>query len=218
MYTLYYSPGACSLAAHIVLREMGVPFDLKRVTLANAENRTPEFLVLNPMGRVPVLFVEGQPITELSGILTWLGQQSGLFPPAGTLNAIRCSEWLAWLTSSVHIAFAQIWRSERFSADLDTHDGLRAHGLATLAEQFASIEKRLSGKTYALGEMYSVVDPNLLVFYRLGGRVGLDMRRECPVWTLHVEHMLERPEVLAAIAEEGIEIWPEADAWARLVA
>jgi glutathione S-transferase len=218
LYTLYYSPGACSFAAHIVLREIVVPFELKRITLAKSENRTPEFLAINPLARVPVLVVEDQPITELSGILTWLGQQSGLFPATGTLDAIRCSEWLAWLTSSVHISFAQIWRGERFSADRTTYDGIRAYGLATLAEQFASIEKRLSGKTYALGETYSVVDPNLLVFYRWGGRVGFDMRGECPVWTRHAEHLLERPAVQAAIAEEGIEIWPEADTWARPVA
>jgi glutathione S-transferase len=211
LYILYYSPGACSFAAHIVLREIGARFELKRITLAKAENRTPEFLAINPLARVPVLVVEDQLITELPAILTWLGQQSGLFRTAGTLDAIRCSEWLAWLTSSVHISFAQIWRGERFSADRTTYDGIRAHGLATLAEQFASIEKRLSAKGYALGDTYSVVDPNLLVFYRWGGRVGFDMRRKFPLWTLHAERVLERPAVQAAIAAEGIDIWPEAD-------
>jgi glutathione S-transferase len=216
MLKLYYSPGASSFAAHIVLNELEVPFTLERVMLANGEHHMLEFLTVNPRARVPVLIVEGKPVTELSGILTWLGQQGkDLFPATGTLAAIQCSEWLAWLTSSVHISFAQIWRGERFSGDLEDHIAIRNKGVSALGQQFADIEVKLSRKRYALGNAYSVADPNLLVFYRLGSRVGFDMRKEFPAWTVHAHRLLERPAVKAAIATEGIVIWPEADAWTQ---
>jgi glutathione S-transferase len=211
LLTLYYSPGACSLAAHIMLRELDWPFELKKIAVAEGENKQPEFLAINSRGRVPVLMVEGQPITELSAILTWLAQQrSDLFPPAGTLAAIRCSEWLAWLTSSLHISFAQIWRGERFSENPDDFAAIEAHGRAVLTTQFAEVEDKLTGRPFALGDSYSVVDPNLLVFYRWGNRIGIDMRQSYPVWTAHSERLLERPAVVAAVAAEGIEIWQSA--------
>lgn len=211
MLKLYYSPGACSFAAHIVLRELGMSFELEWVTLANGEHKKSEFLAINPHARVPVLVVEGQPVTELSAILTWLGQQGGdLFPKVGTLAAFRCSEWLAWLTSAVHISFAQIWRGERFTGIAEHMPGIEAQGRAALTVQLAEIEDKLTDQSFALGDVYSVVDPNLLVFYRLGGRIGLDMRALYPIWTAHSERLLQRPAVAASVAEEGIEIWPAA--------
>src|SRR5579871_432375 len=119
---LYYSPGACSLASHVVLHELCVPFTAVRIVIAEGAHLRPEYLAINPRGRVPTLIVDGIPVTENSAILTWLGQQdSRLFPAPGTLAAARASEWLAWLTSAVHIAFAQVWRGARFSDDVSSH-------------------------------------------------------------------------------------------------
>lgn len=211
---LYYSPGACSLASHIVLNELGRPFSAERVVIANGDNLKPEYLKINPRGRVPALIVEGTTIRENSAILTWLGQQSaGLFPSVGSLPAARASEWLAWLTSVVHISFVQIWRGQRLSDDTAHHAAIRTRGLATLAQQFAEIEAELSAARYALGESYSVVDANLMPFYRWGSRVGFAMRSCCPNWTSHTERLLERDAVRRTIATEGIDMWPAPDAW-----
>jgi glutathione S-transferase len=210
---LYYSPGACSLAAHITLRESGLAFELKPVLIAKGEHRTSEFLAINPQGRVPVLAVDGVPVTELSGILTWIGQQAtDLFPPSGTLAAARCSQWLGWLTSAVHISFALIWRPERFTDEPGIHGALRARGLASVAAQFSEIEHALTASPYALGEYYSVVDANILPFYRWGNRVGFEMRAEFPHWTAHTERLLQRDSVREAVAHEQIDLWQAADA------
>src|SRR5580704_10437676 len=151
---LFYSPGACSLASHIVLNELGRPFAIERVVLANGDHLKPEYLKINPRGRVPALLVDGAVIRENSAILTWLGQQGTvLFPAIGTLSAARASEWLAWLTSAVHISFAQIWRGNRFSDDATQHASIRARGLATLVEQFAEIEGALAENRYVLGDI-----------------------------------------------------------------
>jgi glutathione S-transferase len=212
--TLYYSPGACSLAAHIALRETGRPFGLERVVIAKGEHQRTEYLKLNPRGRVPTLVVDGVPIRELSGILTWIGQLDGqIFPARGTIEAAKCGEWLAWLTSSVHIALAMIWRGERFAKGEHLHRAIRRHGLALLRNQFGEIEQALQSKTYALGASYSVVDPNIFVFYRWGGRVGFDMSNEFPAWSRHTDRLLQRSAVADALRAEEISMDIKPDAW-----
>jgi glutathione S-transferase len=211
---LFYSPGACSFAPHIVLHELGRPFEVERVVIANGDQLKPQYIKINPRGRLPTLLVDGVAIRENSAILTWLGQQAtDLFPPVGSILAARASEWLAWLTSAVHISFMLIWRAPRFSDDTAHHAAIRARGLATLAEQFGEIEAALSKARYTLGDSYSVVDANLMPFYRWGSRVGFNMRTRFPTWTAHTERMLERDAVRRTVAVEGIDMWPPPDAW-----
>jgi glutathione S-transferase len=209
-WTLYYSPGACSLAAHIVLHELARPFETVRTPVAEGAHLRPEYLRLNPHGRVPTLVVDDQPIRELSGILTWLGQQGGLFPPAGAVAAAKCSEWLGWLTSAVHISFALLWRGERFLETRELHPQLQERGFRWIDEQFGEIEQALTGRDWLL-DAYSVADANLLPFYRWGQRVGYDMRAAYPAWTAHTEGLLDRPAVQRAVQAEGIEIWAAPD-------
>jgi len=202
---LYYSPGACSLAAHVALREWGVPFEARRVTIAKAEHQTPEYLALNPRGRVPTLVVDGKPVTELSGLLTWIGMQSRLYPTPGSYEAAKCGEWLGWMTSVVHIAFALIWRGERFVEDKALHPALRQRGYDLVGDYFDDIDKALAGSDFVVGDRFTVADCNVLPFYRWGGRIGLDMNAY-PNWKAHTLRMLERPSVQAALAEEGIDV------------
>lgn len=201
---LYYSPGACSLAAHAALREWGAPFDARPVLVAKGEHVQPEYLALNPRGRVPTLVIDGEPIRELSGILTWIGQQSGLFPEAGTIEAARCGEWLGWLTSTVHIGFAQIWRGHRFATDAAHHEAIRQRGYDTVGECFREIDTALKHTPYVLGDALSVADLNLIFFYRWGGRIGLDMPGHYPAWRDHTERVAARPAVRTTLDIEGI--------------
>lgn len=202
---LYYSPGACSLAAHVALLEWGVPFDLRRAAIIKGEHQTPEYLALNPRGRVPLLIVDGQPIRENSAILTWVGQQCGLCPKPGTLEAAKCAEWLSWLTSGVHISFAMIWRGERFAHDKARHPEIRQRGYDWVGEQFAEIEAHFARSKFAVGDSYTVADINLLPFFRWGGRIGLDMKRY-PAWSEWAGRMLERAAVRDACAAEEISL------------
>lgn len=202
---LYYSPGACSLASHAAIREWGAELELRRVTLAQGEHMKPEYLALNPRGRVPTLVVDGKPIRETSGILTWIGYRSGLYPEAGTFEAAKCGEWLGWLTSTVHVAFAMIWRGERFAHDKALHPAIRQRGYDWVGEHFAEIEAALADGPYLLGGELSVADFNLLPFYRWGGRIGLDMQAY-PNWGAHAARMLERASVREALAAEQISL------------
>lgn len=210
--TLYYSPGACSLAAHIALRESGLSFGLRRVVLAAREHLLPAYLAVNPRGRIPTLVIDGTPVTELSAILGWISDRApGLAPPRGTLAAAQCAEWLAWFTSAVHVSFALVWRGSRFLDRAELHPQLKDKGVATLRQQFAEVEGRLLEHDYLVGDRCTVADVNVLVFYRWATRIGIDARRDYPAWTRHAERLVERPAVRDAVREEGIEIWSRPD-------
>ena len=114
---LYYSPGACSFAPHVVLREVGVEFELRKVSTADRSNYSPEYLAINPKGRIPTLLIDGFTLTENPAILAYLGRrypEAGLYPSAVGENEARCLELLAWSSNTVHVAFAQMLRPERF--------------------------------------------------------------------------------------------------------
>lgn len=202
---LYYSPGACSLASHVALREWGVPFELRRVVLAKGEHLQPEYMSLNPHARVPLLMLGDQPIRENSGILTWIGNQCGLYPKAGTYEAAKCGQWLGWLTSAVHISFAMIWRGERFTHDKDYFPIIRQRGYEWVGQQFAEIDGTLAATPYVLGGQYSVADCNLLPFYRWGGRIGLNMS-VYPAWTAWAKRVAERAAVRDTLETEEISL------------
>lgn len=209
---LYYSPGACSMAAHIALRESGLAFEPRRVTIAKGEHLAVAYLAINPRGRIPTLVIDGTPVTELSAILGWISDRSpGLAPPRGSLAAAQCAEWLAWFTSAVHTSFALVWRGSRFLENAGLHPQLRDVGLATLRRQFGEIEARLASHDYLVADHHSIADCNVLVFYRWAARLGFDVRQDFPAWTRHSERMVQRPAVQETLQAEGIEIWARPD-------
>jgi glutathione S-transferase len=212
-HQLYYSPGACSLAAHIVLEELGADYELRLVSIADGMTTHPDYLAINPKARVPALAIPGEDsvLTELPAILVYLATlypEGRLLPAAGDVVAIaRCQEWLAWLSGWVHgVGFALLWRPGRFAEDAH-HADLSARGREVIEAAFADIEAKLvAGQNWALPSGYSVVDPFLLVLFRWGGRIGLPMGERYPVWKRLALRMVERPAVQRAMVREGVEI------------
>ncbi|TAJ16993.1 MAG: glutathione S-transferase [Rugosibacter sp.] len=213
-YRLYYSPGACSLAAHIAFEELGVACEPIRVVIAEGQNQTAEYLAINPRGRVPALVIrEGgreQVLTELSAILIYLAQTypaAGLLPLDDTLPFVRMVEWMSWLGSSMHAGGVRtVLRPDRFISDPAAAEAVKTRGTENVRIGFADIESRLHGRTWALGEHYSMVDAYLLVFFRWGNRIGLPMRTDYPHYTRIMDAVRARPAVQRAIAHEGIQI------------
>ena len=208
MITLYYSPGACSLAPHIILEEIGAPFAAKRISLPDGEHRTPAFLAINPHGRVPALTDGGFTLTEGPAILSWLGHR---FPEAGLLDLAdleklgRTQELLNFFSSGVHAAFAQVFRAARFADGDACRAEVEAVGRRTVEDYLAELEEMVSEGGWVVGGAFSIADPYLLVFYRWATRLGLDMSAR-PGWTRHKDAMLARPAVQRALATEEIEI------------
>jgi glutathione S-transferase len=202
---LYYSPGACSLAPHIVLEELGMPYEAVKISTAEGKQRTPEYLAINPRGRVPTLVVDGKVLVENVAILSFLG---GGFPhkglwPAKTWDQAQALSMMAWLADTVHPAFAHLFRPGRYVEGEAAMEAVKAGGRKTFGDCLAEIDRLLAGKRWAVGGRYSVVDAYLLVFYRWGNRNGFPVK-ELAHYTALVERVLARPAVKRVMAQEGI--------------
>ncbi len=211
MYQLFYSPGACSMAVHIILEEVGAEFELFAVSVANRDTQREPYLSINPKGRVPALRLPGEAkvLTELPAILRYLSSrypEHALAQAGNPLLEARIAEWLAWLSGWVHsVGYGLLWRPERFDPDPSHAPALAAQGRRIIEGAYADIESALAGtRSWSVGERFSIVDPFLLVLYRWGSSIGLSMRDHYPAWTRHAHLTLQRPAVRRAMAREGV--------------
>jgi glutathione S-transferase len=205
MLRLFYSPGACSLVTHIALEESGADYEATRVTLAQGEHLKPEYLAINPHARVPALANGHGMVTENIAILNLIADifgAAGSVPRDDPFAAARCNELLGWFSSSVHIAFAQIWRGERFTDDQSLWPAIKDGGIKALERQFAEIEQR-SGEGWLVQGRFTAADSYALTFFRWGRRIGMDMGGYEGWGTLN-EQVLQRAAVQRVIEQEGL--------------
>ena len=204
MLTLYYAPGACSMASHIVLEESGEEYEPRKVDLAGGEQRTEAYLKLNPLGRVPVLGLDdGTPVTENTAILPYLGKRFGLWPkePQGEAKAMSL---IGYFASSVHPAHAHVGRPERYTADQSAFPGIKDMGLKTFHTYLKQIDGMLAGRDW-FGSDYSVLDPYGFVFYTWGVRRDLPMA-ELKNYSAHKDRMLKRDAVKRVVENEKVKV------------
>lgn len=202
---LFYSPGACSLAAHVALEEAGADFEAIRTVILDGATRTPEYLALNPQGRVPVLARDGEVLTELGAILDYLNRAypHARLMPQDPWQASQAISLMGYLSSNLHIAFAQLWRPERFVEEAEQRAMLAAQAKPRLLEHLARVESRLPQAGWVGGERPCVADFNLLPFYRFTWRAGLDATAY-PRYTALITAASERPAVQRALEREGL--------------
>jgi glutathione S-transferase len=203
---LYFAPGACSLAPHIVLEELGFPYTTQKLDLAAGDQRKPEYLKLNPHGRVPTLVVDGKPLTENVAILTFLGggfPQKGLWPKETWSQAMLLSA-IGWCSSTLHPAYAHLIRASRYADDAAAQESIKAKARVTLGDYLKQVDGWLA-KTpkWMMGEQFTVGDPYLFVFYRWANRNAFPVK-EMANYTRHATAMLARPAVKKVMADEGI--------------
>jgi glutathione S-transferase len=204
MLTLYYAPGACSMAAHIVLEESGENYTPQRVDLAKGEQKTAAYLQIHPLGRVPALRLDdGEPLAENTAILPYLGKRFGFWPTDAKSEAKALST-IGFFASSVHPAHAHVGRPERYTADTSAFPGLKEMGLKTFHGYLKQIDGMLADREW-LSERYSVLDPYALVFYTWGVRRELPMA-ELKNYTAHKDRMLERASVQRVVEDEKIKV------------
>ena len=195
MLTLYYAPGACSMAAHIVLEESGEKYQPQKVDLANGEQRTEAYLKINPQGRVPVLRLDdGEPLSENTAILPYLGKRFGLWPKEPLADA-KALSLIGFFAASVHPAHAHVGRPERYAADPSAYPTIKETGLKTFHGYLKQVDDRLAGREW-FADQYSVLDPYGFVFYTWGVRRELPMG-ELKNYTAFKDRMVKRPAVAA---------------------
>lgn len=196
---LYFSPGACSLCPHIVLHEAGlahesVKVDLKTHQLADGS----DYYAINPRGYVPLLELDdGQRLTENAALVQYLAEcapDRGLLPPAGTLARTRAQEWLAFIGSELHKSFSPLFNPAM-------PEEAKALFKKKLGERFAWVDRQLAGKSYLMGETFSVADAYLFVITGWTARVGIDIAG-LEYLTAHQARMKQRPSVQAALQAE----------------
>jgi glutathione S-transferase len=203
MLTLYYSPGACSMASHIALEETGAPYEAKLISTAKGEQRTPEYLAINPRGKVPALKVDNDVLTENVAILFYLAKRfSGAnLLPYDLLEQARCLSTMAWLSNTVHPGFTRVFRPERFAADSAAHDSVKQTGREAFWASLQEVDGLLTGKSWLAGDQYTVCDPYALVFYAWGKRIELPVG-ELKSYTAWKDRMLARKAVRTILERE----------------
>lgn len=209
MYTLYYSPGAASLAVHAALLDTGVPFELASIDLKAGTQRTQEYLRLNPQGVVPTLVVDGAPYRESAALLQWLAErhpQAHLAPMPGTPERGSWLQWSVALATTLGASF-RLWF---YPADL----GLAAHSEASRTPIRAALEGAFdridahvaAGGPYLLGERFSSADYQLCMYIRWA-RAMPRPATQWPALDRLARLVTARPAWRRAVATEGLSGW-----------
>ena len=150
---LYYAPGACSLAPHIALEEVGVPFELSRIDLANNQQSSAEYRRINPKGYVPALVDGDWVLTEAPAILRYIAARhpaAGLWPWDPREEAC-CTEWLNWLSSTVQVAFVHVRRAARYATDPRAVEDIASTAKKTSHDLWQMIDQKIGEGPWALG-------------------------------------------------------------------
>jgi glutathione S-transferase len=176
--TFYYAPMTSATRIHWALEELGVPYERVKVDLTAGDQRKPEYLALNPNGKVPLLVDNGLPIYESLAILLHLGEtygvEKGVFPAAGPDRA-EAFRWLAWSSVTLGDAVSRIIRnSDRFPAE-QRNEASREVAKKDLVELWGQVDKALEGKEYLVGDHFTLVDLAVGGFVMVTGRFGADI-------------------------------------------
>jgi len=196
---LYFKPGACSLSPHIVLRELGLPFELERVdTKAQKTASGANFTAINPKKYVPTLQLDdGQVLTEGAAIVQYLADRKPdamLAPPWGSMDRYHLQEWLNYVASELHKSFSPLFRAPE-----EQRPALRE----AFAPKFDFLAAQLGKNQFLMGERFTVADAYLFTVLNWTGRVGIDLGR-WPALQSYVQRVSARPAVRAALEAEGL--------------
>jgi glutathione S-transferase len=209
MLKLYYSPNACSLAPHIALEEAGADYEAVRVDFKSGEQRSERYLALNPKGRVPVLVTDQGTLTEVPVILGWVAQTypAVKLKPEGDFFAFsKMQEFNLYIASTVHVAFAHLFRGERWADSAEAIANMKAKVPSNLTALLGLIEDRFGdGRPWVMGEQYTVSDPYLYVMTRWLEREGAGGSARFPRLVAHRTRVQARPAAQKVLADEGLE-------------
>lgn len=203
---LYFAPGACSFVPHVALEAAQAPFEPKLVKLHRGEHRTPEFLALNPSAQVPVLVVEGKPLTQIVAICDWLDRR---FPQAGFLptdpwQRVQAISQLAWMNSTPHTTFTRVFFPERFAETDAGKAEVKRKAIETYRGTLERLQEWCAGAApYWFGSRVSFHDAYAFTLLRWAGYGGIDPR-SFPALHAYVERVVQAPPVVAALARERI--------------
>lgn len=200
---LYYVPGACSLAVHIVLREAGYKFDMERVDMPNRKTEGgADYLAINPKGYIPALQLDdGAVLTEASVILQYLADEKprrNLAPKPRTMERYRLLEWLNFTTAEIHKSLGAFFKfKQAMTAEW------RQAQLGLVEERFTMLEKMLGSNQYVMGDEFSIADAYLFTTLNFANFVQIDLAR-WPAIQAYMARVAARPAVRKSMKAEGL--------------
>lgn len=208
MIQLHYFPSNASMTPHMVLEELGVPYELVLVDRTNNAHHSPQYLKLNPNGKIPVL-VDGELVLyETAAITLHLADThagAGLAPPLGTPERAHFYKWLMWLSNTLQAEMPLYFYSDRWADTPEAAAALKRHAQAHIAGMVDQLDAELArhGGPWFLGERYSVLDPYVLMLCRWTRGMARPART-LPHLGPYLQRMLARPAVQRAYAQEGL--------------
>jgi glutathione S-transferase len=200
---LYYAPNACSLVPYVTLTEAGAAFEVCPVNMRKGQNRSPEYLRLNPKHKVPVLVIDGEPLTENVAIQLWIARH---FPvarllPADPMQELHAIALLAWCASGIHPFLSRI-NSPPGVCDLPgSEESVRRLAAELLFENYRIAEDKLAGRDWFF-DHFTAVDAHFFWCFRRGRQFDLDLSRFANCLA-HFERMQQRPSVQKLLAYEA---------------
>jgi glutathione S-transferase len=209
VYELFYFPGNANLAPHFVLEEIGAPFELTLVDRDRDAQRSPEYMKLNPNGRIPTLVDHGAKdlvVYETAAIIAYLADthpEAKLAPPVGTNERAHYYQWMFHLSNTVQAQAHLFFYPEQHVGDLAAKDAMFAKAQDDWGAMFRVVDAQLEGRAYLLGDSLSAADLYLAMLTRWGRNMKTPTRT-MPNLRRHAESMFARPAVLRALATEGI--------------
>jgi glutathione S-transferase len=206
MLTLYYAPGTCALASHLALEYSGAPYEAKRIDFKAEQQRAPEYLKINPKGRVPVLVTDRGVLTETPALLQYIAQsfpQAQLAPLDDAFLLAKVNEFNSYLCSTVHVNHAHKGRGYRWvdAADTASQDAMKKKVPQTMADCFTLIEEKYFKGPWVLGELFSTSDLYLYTLTRWLEGDSVDVKR-FPRVADHMQRMEAQPQVQKVLAAQ----------------
>jgi glutathione S-transferase len=203
---LLYSPGACSLGIHVLLEEIGKPYQAEAVNLREGGQFKPEFTNVNPKSKVPTLVRDdGSVLTEFPAIAFWLARTNAdkKLLPDGVEDQARALEAMDYVVATLHMqGFSRLFRPENYAPSPGDADKVKARGKEIAEKGLALMDKSLAGKEYVAGA-FSVADAALFyVEFWAAGRMGIPLPPNCAA---HYQRMLARPAVQKVMQAEGLQ-------------
>jgi glutathione S-transferase len=204
MLKLYYAPGTCALASHIALAEAGAPYTTEKVDFKTNQQNSPEYLGINPKGRVPSLVTDRGILTETPAMLAFIAQsfpQAKLAPLDDSFAFAKVQAFNSYLCSTVHVAHAHKGRGYRWAADEASFVDMKKMVPKSVGASFALIERDMLKGPWVMGATYTVCDPYLFTIAQWLEGDSIDLAA-LPKVADHRRRMAERPAVRKALAEE----------------
>jgi glutathione S-transferase len=204
MFKLYFAPGTCALASHIALQDAGADYKVERLDFKNNQQNSPEYLAINPKGRVPSLITDRGILTETPAILAFIAQsfpQAKLAPVDDPFGFAEVQAFNSYLCSTVHVAHAHRVRGPRWASEESSFADMKRMVPKTVGACFALIERDMLKGPWVMGEQYTICDPYLytIATWLEGDSVDLSV---LPRVMDHRKRMSERPSVRKALAEQ----------------